>query len=65
MQNWWRSKPFIEVTYEYLMAAEASICFINKIILDIPQIGTMARTYHKALSTAVDKGDMEDNEKVV
>lgn len=63
LQNWWRCKPFVEVTYEYLMAAGASLTFINKLIEDIPQIGTMSRTYHKSLETAVDSGDAEDPEK--
>ena len=63
MQNWWSEKLFVEVSYEFLMAADASITFVNKPIVDIPLIGCMERTYSKALLTELDKGDSWLEEK--
>ena len=55
-QNWWPHKPFIEVSYEYMIAAGVYIAFIDKTQFEIPRIPGLKVTKNLALSTAVDKG---------
>ena len=37
LQNWWKEKQFIEVSAEYLAAADAGITFVKKEVTEIPK----------------------------
>ena len=37
LQNWWKEKQFIEVSAEYLAAADAGIAFVGKEVTEIPK----------------------------
>ena len=37
LQNWWKEKQFIEVSAEYLAAADARIAFVKKEVTEIPK----------------------------
>ena len=37
LQNWWKEKQFIEVSAEYLAAADARITFVGKEVTEIPK----------------------------
>ena len=37
LQNWWKEKQFIEVSAEYLAAADARITFVQKEVTEIPK----------------------------
>ena len=37
LQNWWKEKQFIEVSAEYLAAADAGITFVGKEVTEIPK----------------------------
>ena len=37
LQNWWKEKQFIEVSAEYLAAADARIAFVGKEVTEIPK----------------------------
>ncbi len=56
LQNWWPNKIFVEMTFDYLRAVEASVIHVEKRITDINTVFNVELNYHKSLHTCLDKG---------
>jgi hypothetical protein len=55
-QNWWPDRPFMEISYEYMVEAVAQVAFIDKPMMEIPHVAGLSVTKNLNLVTAVDRG---------
>jgi hypothetical protein len=55
LQNWWRSKPFVEVSAEYMTSSHAFIVFVHSKLESIPQ--SFSLTHAHCVETSVDMAE--------
>ena len=54
LQNWWRDRYFIEVSYEYFAACEPDITFVTKKLTEISSTVEFI-SFESSLETMADK----------